>query len=196
VWAVAVNRTPGAVPATLSAAGSNAEPAVAVRAALWELAQLVARPPDWDDAGTRRLVDDPSQVQSIDDHVHLYAHPEMRERVLVALGGPEVSVAEAFPGWPGDLCLQAAGDVRGALDYLLAQTAAAGLDEALVVDQSSEDHRDLGLSVARVVVPGMLPMCFGAPHQRLGGLPRREAVITGAGRDADTEALLDPHPFP
>jgi ribosomal protein S12 methylthiotransferase accessory factor len=196
VWAVAVNRSPDAVPATLSAAGSNAEPAVAVRAALWELAQLVARPLDWDVAGARRLVDDPSRVESIDDHVHLYARPETRERVGLALGGPEVSLGEAFPGWPGELCLQAAGDVRGALDYLLAQTAGAGLDEALVVDQSSEDHRDLGLSVARVVVPGMLPMCFGAAHQRLGGLARREAVIIGDGRDADTEALFDPHPFP
>lgn len=196
VWAVAVNHSPGAVPATLSAAGSSAEPVVAVRAALWELAQLVARTLDWDVEGALRLVEDPTRVQTIDDHVHLYSRPEMRQRVAVALGGPGVSLDEAFPGWPDQLCLQAAGDVRGALDYLLGQTAAAGLDQALLVDQSREDHRDLGLSVARVVVPGMLPMCFGAPHQRLGGLARRETVINGAGRDAEAEALLDPHPFP
>ena len=198
IWALAVNRSSGAVPATYSAAGSSPQPADAVRAALWELAQLVAHPVDWDVDATEVLVDDPSLVDSIDDHVHLYARPEMRRRVDEVLGGGVVTLDDAFPGWPDELCRFAQGDVRGALEYVLERCHAAGLDGAVVVDQSTTEHTDLGLCVARVVVPGMLPMCFGSPQQRLGGLPRRERALAavGRGRATDTDLLLDPHPFP
>jgi ribosomal protein S12 methylthiotransferase accessory factor len=201
VWALAVNRRRDAVPATLSAAGSGAVPGEAVRAALWELTQLAAHPVDWDIASVERLVADPSQVDSLEDHVHLYAMPAMRDRVMEVLGGQVVALEEAFPGWPGQLCQAADGDVRGALDHIAGLCREAGLDDAFVVDQSTSEHVDLGLRVARVVVPGMLPMCFGSPQQRFGGLPRREralaAVGRGRGNDAgDSSVLYDPHPFP
>lgn len=199
IWALAVNQDPGAVPATYSAAGSGPVPAEAVRAALWELAQLAAHPVDWDVESVRPLVADPSLVDELEDHVHRYAMPECRDRVLEVLGGPSKSLEGAFPGWPDRLVEAAHGDVRGALDFLLAQCRAAGLDRALVVDQSTREHRDLGLCVARVVVPGILPMCFGAPQQRLSGLIRRERALAALGRSADdpaTDPLLDPHPFP
>jgi ribosomal protein S12 methylthiotransferase accessory factor len=201
IWALAVNRTPDAVPATFSAAGSSPIPGDAVRAALWELAQLVAHPVDWDVEAVGPLVQDPSQVDTIEDHIHLYAMPAMRERILQVVGGPVTTLADAFPGWPDDLSDAARGDVRGALEYLLARCREAGLDEALVVDQSTREHHDLGLRVARVIVPGMLPMCFGSPQQRLSGLPRRGAALAALGRQADSPAevadlLLDPHPFP
>ena len=199
VWALAVNRVPDAVPATFSAAGSSPVPGDAVRAALWELAQLVARPVDWDVDAVRPLVEDPSLVDTIEDHVQLYAMPERRDRVAEVLGGPATTLEEAFPGWPAELCQAAQGDVRGALDFLVGRCRAAGLDRVLVVDQSTREHLDLGLRVARVVVPGMLPMCFGSPQQRLGGLPRRRQALRALGRaDEAQEAdlLLDPHPFP
>lgn len=201
IWALAVNRSPGAVPATYSAAGSSPVPADAVRAALWELAQLVARPVDWDVDATRQLVEDPSLVDTIEDHIHLHAMPAMRDRVTEVLGGAVVSLADAFPCWPDELCHAAHGDVRRALAYVLERCAAAGLHQALVVDQSTTEHLDLGLRVARVVVPGMLPMCFGSPQQRLAGLPRRERALAAVGRGptrpaGDDDLLLDPHPFP
>ena len=173
----------------------------AVRAALWELTQLAAHPVDWDIASVEPLVADPSQVDSLEDHVHLYAMPAMRDRVTEVLGGPAVALDEAFAGWPGQLCQAAGGDVRGALDHVAGLCREAGLDEAFVVDQSTTEHVDLGVRVARVVVPGMLPMCFGSPQQRLGGLPRRERALAAIGRgpahDAGDDALLyDPHPFP
>jgi ribosomal protein S12 methylthiotransferase accessory factor len=201
VWALAVNRLRDAVPATLSAAGSGAVPGEAVRAALWELTQLAAHPVDWDIASVEPLVADPSQVDSLEDHVHLYAMPDMRDRVTEVLGGQAVALDEAFAGWPEQLCQAAGGDVRGALDHVAGLCREAGLDEAFVVDQSTTEHVDLGLRVARVVVPGMLPMCFGSPQQRLGGLPRRERALAAIGRgpahDAGDDALLhDPHPFP
>ncbi|MDQ1411766.1 MAG: ribosomal protein methylthiotransferase accessory factor [Acidimicrobiaceae bacterium] len=199
IWALAVNRDPHAVPATYSAAGSSPVPGEAVRAALWELAQLVARPVDWDVDAVGRLVDDPSLVDTIEDHVHLSAMPERRDRVTEVLGGPGTTMGDAFPGWPRQLSRSAQGDVRGSLDHLAALCAAAGLDEVLVVDQSTMDHRDLGLRVARVIVPGILPMCFGAPQQRLGGLPRLERALAALRRGAngaDPDPMFDPHPFP
>ncbi|MGH9126022.1 MAG: TOMM precursor leader peptide-binding protein [Acidimicrobiales bacterium] len=196
VWALAVNRSPFAVPATYSAAGSSPVPADAVRGALWELAQLVARPVDWDLDHATRLAEDPTLVDSIEDHVQLYAMPATRDRVMQVLGGPRLNLVEAYPGWPARLCQAAHGDVRDALAFLVGQCRAAGLDQALVVDQSTREHRDLGLAVARVVVPGTLPMCFGAPQQRLGGLPRRRQALHLLDRDADADLLLDPHPFP
>ena len=199
IWALAVNRDPGAVPATYSAAGSGAVPTEAVRAALWELAQLAAHSVDWDLESVRPLVADASLVDGLEDHVHRYAMPECRERVMEVVGGARTSLDGAFPGWPDRLVEAARGDVRGALGFLLAQCRAAGLDRAFVVDQSTREHRDLGLSVARVVVPGILPMCFGAPQQRLGGLVRRQRALAALGRSADDPAadpLFDPHPFP
>ncbi len=199
IWALAVNRDPHAVPATFSAAGSSPVPGEAVRAALWELAQLVARPVDWDVDGVRPMLDDPTLVDTIEDHVRLYAMPERRDRVTEVLGGPTVTMDEAFPGWPQQLVAEAQGDVRGALDHLLSRCRAAGLEDVLVVDQSTREHRDLGLRVARVIVPGILPMCFGAPQQRLGGLARRQRALLQLGRpdpDGDTAIFLDPHPFP
>jgi ribosomal protein S12 methylthiotransferase accessory factor len=200
IWALAVNRDPRAVPATYSAAGSSPVPAEAARAALWELAQLVAAPVDWDVRAVEGLVDDPSRVDTIEDHVQLYAMPAMRDRVTEVLGGPTVTLASAFPEWPDRLCQAAQGDVWGALRFLLAGCRDAGLDQAIVVDQSTREHRDLGLSVARMVVPGILPMCFGSPQQRLSGLSRRDRALAAAGRTdpgAAAHALLfDPHPFP
>lgn len=201
IWALAVNRSGRAVPATFSAAGSSPVPADAVRAALWELAQLVARPVDWDVEAVGRLLDDPSLVDTIEDHVHLYAMPQRRDRMIEVLGGPVVTLTDAFPGWPLGLCQAAEGDVRGALGYLLDLCRRAGLHDALVVDQSTAEHVELGMRVARVVVPGMLPMCFGSPHQRLGALARREQALATVGRNGmsasgESDLLLDPHPFP
>ena len=199
IWALAVNRAPGAVPATYSAAGSSPVPADAVRGALWELAQLVASPVDWDPGAVRPLIEDPSLVNSLEDHVHLYAMPERRDRIAEVLGGPQTTLDQAFPGWPDRLVEAAHGDVRGALEYLVGQCQAAGLDQVLVVDQSTREHRDLGLRVARVIVPGILPMCFGAPQQRFAGLVRRERALAALGRsvaDVGADPLLDPHPFP
>lgn len=199
VWAVALNRSPAAVPATYSAAGANPVPGEAVRAALWELAQLVAQPVDWDIDAVQRLDDDPSLVDTIDDHVRLYTMPARRQRVARVLGGPSVTLTDAFGDWPDAMCRAAGGDVLGALEYLLDCCRGAGLDDAFVVDCSTVEHLDLGLRVARVVVPGTLPMCFGSPQQRLSGLVRRDRALAELGyasATVDADLLLDPHPFP
>ncbi len=191
VWALAVRRD-GALPASFSAAGCHPDPAQAVRSALWELSQLVAAGLAWDPEPLRPTIADPWLIEDIPGHWRRYTFPELLPRVHSVLGGPRLTLASAFPGWPQRLVATAGGDVTGALDLVAALFEQAGLDQILVVDQSTPDHTALGLSVVKCVVPGILPMCFGQAHQRLTGLPRLHA----AGGPDPALAPYDPHPFP
>ncbi|UFQ14047.1 MULTISPECIES: TOMM precursor leader peptide-binding protein [Streptomyces] len=194
VWALAVHRE-GGFPATWSAAGSGIDPADAVRGALWELAQLVREPVDWERADAERLLADPYQVDVLKDHYVLYSLPQTLPRITSVLGGPAVGLDEAFPGAAERFRSEAGGDVLGALRWTERLFAAAGLDTVVVVDQTTREHADLGLAVAKAVVPGIVPMCFGHAQQRLTGLPRLERALAEEGRSGAT-APYDPHPFP
>ncbi|MGX1506674.1 UNVERIFIED_CONTAM: ribosomal protein S12 methylthiotransferase accessory factor [Streptomyces graminofaciens] len=194
VWVLAVNRR-NPFPATFSSAGSGADPQSAIRGALREVAQLVTNPVDWTREQVEPMVEDPWLVQELEDHVRFSSLPETRERATVALGGPAVALEEAFPGWPQRLARESGGDVRGALDFVRSLFADAGLDQVVLVDQTSREHADAGISVARAVVPGILPMCFGHAQQRLAGLPRLEAALRGTGQE-HRAVPYDPHPFP
>ncbi len=192
IWALAVNRD-GSYPASYSAAGAGVEPAKAVRSALWELAQLVCEPPWWDRARIEPMLDDPWLVDDLDDHIALYTLPETLPRVTAVLGRRPTSLDEAFPGWPECFTSAASGDLRGALDQVAERFRAAGLGQIAIVDQSTDEHHDLGLRVVKAVVPGIVPMCFGQAEQRLLGLDRLARVIPA---DRADDIPYDPHPFP
>ncbi|RSS34979.1 hypothetical protein EF912_36500, partial [Streptomyces sp. WAC07061] len=181
VWALAVHRG-GGYPATWSAAGSGADPAGAVRGALWELAQLVREPADRERADAERLLADPYRVDVLEDHYVLYSLPQTLPRITTVLGGPAVGLHEAFPEAAERFRAEAAGDVLGALRRTERLYADAGLDTVVIVDQTTREHTDLGLAVAKAVVPGIVPMCFGHAQQRLTGLPRLERALAEAGR--------------
>jgi len=194
VWVLAVNEK-NPFPATFSSAGSGADPHSAVRGALREVAQLVTNPVDWTREDVEPMVENPWLVEELEDHVRFSSLPETRGRATAGLGGPAVGFEEAFPDWPGRLERAADGDVRGTLQYVASLFADAGLDRIVVVDQTSREHADAGIAVARAVVPGILPMCFGHAQQRLDGLPRLRAALRGT--DQEHRAIpYDPHPFP
>ncbi|GAB2956841.1 TOMM precursor leader peptide-binding protein [Streptomyces pseudoechinosporeus] len=194
VWVIAVNEK-NPFPATFSSAGSGADPQSAIRGALREVAQLVTNPVDWTREQVEPMVENPWLVEELEDHVRFSSLPETRDRALAGLGGPPVTLEEAFPDWPGRLERAAGGDVRGALQYIASLFADAGLDRIVVVDQTSREHADAGIAVARAVVPGIVPMCFGHAQQRLDGLPRLQAALRGT--DQEHRAIpYDPHPFP
>jgi ribosomal protein S12 methylthiotransferase accessory factor len=195
VWALAVHHEL-AFPATFSAAGSDPEPAGAVRSALWELGQLVAGAGGLDVDRARELAADWWRIATIDDHIAVNTLPRRATRVTRVLGGPVRTPAQAFPGWPDRLIAYAAGDVTRALRYVAGRYARAGLGEIILVDQSSPDHRALGLHVVKAVVPGIVPMCFGQPYQRVAGLPRLSTVLSARAAHDNATTPLDPHPFP
>lgn len=117
------------------------------------------------------MAEDPWLVEELEDHVRFSSIPETRDRALAGLGGPAVTLEDAFPDWPGRLERAAGGDVRGTLEFVSSLFADAGLGRIVVVDQTSREHADAGIAVARAVVPGIVPMCFGHAQQRLDGLP-------------------------
>jgi len=197
VWVLAL-REDGRVPATLSSAGSGADPVAAARAGLWELSQMVSAGADWDVEAARPLAADPWLVAQMSDHHKRYAYPELLPRMRELLGGPVVSRAQAFPGWPDEFAGAARGDVTGALRFVAELFRRAGMERIVVVDQSTPEHTAAGLSVVKAVVPGILPMCFGQAQQRLAGIPRLAAAIVEATGTLPREEdfPFDPHPFP
>jgi ribosomal protein S12 methylthiotransferase accessory factor len=194
VWALAVNRV-APFPACMSSAGTGATGAAAVRAALWELGQLVTEPVTWTRAEVERLAEDPFRMVQLEEHLQLYTLPVLLSRVTRVIGDREVHLDEAFPGWPQRMVEAAGGNVRGALAFVRARFADVGLNRIVVVDQSTRDHRDLGVAAAKAVVPGITPMCFGHAHQRMAALPRLQAAVASVGR-AGLPLPYDPHPFP
>ncbi|YAL83269.1 TOMM precursor leader peptide-binding protein [Dermacoccaceae bacterium W4C1] len=191
VWVLATSST-GVFPVSFSSAGSGAVPQDAVRAGLREVAQLVTMELDWDEAEAEALVGDPWLVTELEDHVRHSSAPSRLNRIRQVLGGPTVSLADAFPGWPQAL-VHPTGGINGTLSLLHERFIDAGLEEIILVDQSTVEHRDLGLHVVKAVVPGAVPMVFGHAHQRLQGLPRLQRVLDAAGVHLED---LDPHPFP
>ncbi|SHN47622.1 TOMM precursor leader peptide-binding protein [Cryptosporangium aurantiacum] len=194
--------TPAGLHAYFSA-GAHPDPRVALRSAAMEAAvglhaaarmarDLTSR----DSARIRRMLTDPTEVRTIDDHVALNALPEARPRYEFLLDGPgPVDWRELWPGQPAPVT-----DLTEVLTGLIEHLAGRGL-ETVVVDQTDPWIRArLGLRSAKVIVPGTLPMTFGYVHQRTVGLPRLLHVPFQLGR---APAVLDyadlplhPHPFP
>ncbi|MBZ6283554.1 TOMM precursor leader peptide-binding protein [Streptomyces olivaceus] len=194
VWVLVVNRQ-NPFPASYSSGGSGADPDTAIRGALREVAQLVTNKMQWNREEAEQMLDDPWKLVELEQHPQLYTLPEKLARVTEVLGGPQTTVQDAFPGWPQVLRRASGGTVRGALDHVRALYAAAGLDRIVLVNQTTREHADAGISVAKAVVPGILPMCFGHAQQRLKNLPRLVAALAGTPQE-NREIPYDPHPFP
>ncbi|WP_019547683.1 TOMM precursor leader peptide-binding protein [Streptomyces sulphureus] len=194
VWVLVVNRR-NPFPATYSSGGSGADPNTAVRGALREVAQLVTNRGQWNREEAESMLDDPWSLVELEHHPQLYTLPEKLPRATEVLGGPETTLEEAFPEWPGVLWRAAGGTVRGSLEHVRRLYEDAGLDRIVLVNQTTREHADAGVSVAKAVVPGILPMCFGHAQQRLKNLPRLTAAL--AGTPEEHRAIpYDPHPFP
>ena len=190
VMAVALDDDPGR-PAQLVGLGCHPDPAVALTKAVLELCQgrpaELARFRDQPPAGRLRAYDD---VRTLEDHSAFAALPERREEfAFLWSSGRRVPAA--------DLPDRSAGDAAGDLDRIVAALAGAGL-RVVAVDLTLPDVRQCGVHVARVFVPGLQPMHFGAGQERLGGsrLFELPAALGLAGR-VRTEADLNtcPHPL-
>ena len=197
VWVMAMRRD-GRMPTNFSSAGAGADPVQAIRAGLWEVSQMVTGGVNWDAEALRPAVADPWLVDDLYDHHRRYAYPELLHEIEPLLGGPVVSLAEAFPGWPQVFTDAARGDVTRALRFVEGLFRAAGLDRIVVVDQSTPEHTAAGLSAVKAVVPGIVPMCFGQAQQRLLGIPRLAAAMADAHGTPPREEdfPFTPHPFP
>ena len=176
-------------PAMVVAAGSGLDPAAACRHALGELSanRLHVRRT----MSEAHRLPEASAEEVCDETAHglLYARPDMSVH-LEHWWEPASTVALA----PSSPPRSGADGVRLVVDSL----AAVGL-ELVVVDITPPEIRDLGLSVARVLVPGAYPMSFDSRWPHLGGGRLRAAPVrAGLLRSPTPFGALNrlPHPFP
>ncbi len=138
------------------------------------------------------LVEEPARVRSLDDHALLYASPRMAPVYSFLLGKQEPMALKRV--WPA---VELAGDLRADLERCVEAVLHCGLD-VLVVDQTSDEQRDFGLRVVKVLVPGMLPITFGSAMRRVRDLDRLYAVPAALGFPAAPRSVdeLNPYPHP
>jgi ribosomal protein S12 methylthiotransferase accessory factor len=170
VWALAVSR--GAGLRTLSGAACHPDPERAVFRALREVAGSLGPMRDLFERrrqDARRLLDDPSLLRRPADHVLLYGLPEAFDGLRHVFQGVRsaLPVREHF---------RAAGAAVATTPERWAPAVHsavldAGLD-VLIADMTASDLRAMGLVAVRALVPGTLPLTFGAGSERLAGAAR------------------------
>ncbi|MFZ5822891.1 MAG: YcaO-like family protein [Bacillota bacterium] len=173
-------------------AATRPDPAQAAVKALVEAAQthhfgrhLVRRD------GHIPLEDGFRNVQGLDDHVRVYARPDMRHAFdFLHKNGRSVRLA-SLPNLE-------AGDQRTTLRRLVERVRSAGL-EPIALDLTPPDVADEGLVAIKVAVPGMVDLNPWHALRWLGCRRLYEGPVRMGYRSTpSTEADLNPlpHPFP
>jgi ribosomal protein S12 methylthiotransferase accessory factor len=134
-----------------------------------------------------RLVADPQQVVTPDDHALLYADRRRSDAFDFLRRSPLVAFEWTRTG-PSDT----GAGLRKVVEHFRSQGS-----DVLYCDLTPPDMAPLGLRTARVLVPGFQPIHFGWKEPRLGGrrlyeLPRRLGVTPVS----TTPEQLNPDPHP
>jgi ribosomal protein S12 methylthiotransferase accessory factor len=133
------------------------------------------------------LESDSDRIASFEDHIRYYADDGRAAAADFLTASPERTSTIAVAPLAVDH-----------VDELCARVAAAG-SSAYVVDVTSPDVAELGLTVTKVVAPELCALDVAHDARFLGGRRLYEAAAAAGLRDAPlTEANLnpDPHPFP
>ncbi|GGQ66822.1 TOMM precursor leader peptide-binding protein [Couchioplanes azureus] len=198
-WVMAVNRRgmPD-MPQVLCASGSHLDPVKALRNALMELGPLVSRPAEFhrqQRPRVERMLADPYEVVSMEDHAALNGAPEVFDRFDFLLGSPgRQTFQEAFADYyrrPRHT------DLTRDLTDTVERYRRSGLD-VIAVDQTTPEHRAGDFRCVKVIIPGCLPMTFGHARRRDRGFARLYRVPQELGYyDRPlTDADINPHPHP
>ena len=181
-----VNR--GGVPLAVAAA-ANADPQRAVRKALEELEHTRALCAEIRRASPPPL-DHPDQVVDQIGHLQFWCDRHHRRGAGFLFASRERTSLDRLP----DLSGRVPGE---SLRRLASRVTRAG-HRVLVCDVTSPDVRDVGLVVARVIVPGLHPLFMGHRNRALGGqrlwrVPEKlgQRGLRRGGRDNPL-----PHPYP
>lgn len=178
-------------PALLVAASTDLDPEEAIRKSLEELAhtrrlalQLKATLPALDpDHDHDTLIDQ-------DSHIHVYcdhANTSLADFLFASERQMDFTEIENL----------STGDQKKDLTTYLERIAAVN-HQVLLADLTSCDVKDLGLWVARAVIPGFHPLCMGHPFRALGG-HRLWTIPQKLGYPGITQVTGDnpkAHPYP
>ena len=179
------------MPALVVAAAAALDPANAIRSALEELAHTTS----YCQEITRnqpRLAFDPDHLNVVDQasHLNYWCEQEHAPGADFLFHSP---VTRQF----GDIRNRVTGTARGDFEVVAAAVASTG-HRPLLRDLTTDDVRDVGLTVVRAVVPGFHPLVSGHRYRALGGrrlyeVPARMGVGLVAA-EAGRNPL--PHPYP
>ncbi|MGI5351373.1 TOMM precursor leader peptide-binding protein [Streptomyces sp. CA-250714] len=209
VTAVATREDSGPGALCLSSAAAL-DPERAAESAVREVASYLSGFPERTERDLDRLramARDFTLVRELADHAALYGLPEMTPHAAFLLGPQDGEQPSAFRDderFDEDRGTDArgaavphAGDLSAAVRHCRDLLAARGFD-TVVVDQTGPEQRAVGTSVVRVLVPGLLPIDFGARRHRAPGMARARTALRSAGLRADdlTAAELNPAPHP
>jgi ribosomal protein S12 methylthiotransferase accessory factor len=168
------------------------DPFDAARKALLEAAQCrVVCKRDFVRGAERRYAADFHDVVDFADHARLYTLREMRRHVEFLWSGERETAVS-------DLASAAGGGTARELGRCVDLLGAAGL-QPIALDVTSDDVRDAGYHVVRVVVPGMEALHARHAEPFRGGRRTREVPhrLGLRSRAADgPETSPAPHPFP
>lgn len=184
------------------ASGCSYDPESAIASALDEVASYQAGFADRTGNAERRLRPadhDFSRVRIMDDHAAFYGFPENRPLAeFLYAGTGSRTVDECYSDWnqgrPPEV------DLCECVQHCIGQIQAGGLNEVVVVEQTSPEQMRLGLRTVRMLVPGLMPIDFGHQRCRAATLERMYTVPTRLGLRAEPLTLdtlyCAPHPFP
>ncbi|MEC1736402.1 YcaO-like family protein [Bacillus mojavensis] len=173
IWAIALGNGID-YPATISAAGCNLDPILAIRSALIELSSIL---PEFipmfksKQERIRWLAEDERRVESMDDHALIYMNKEFRDRFDFLLEqSREITRTEILERMAQSRTYNSISDSQ-LLQIVLERIQKIGF-EVLIVDTTPIDLKELGFVTVKVLIPGMLPMTFGSNMYRLAGSKR------------------------
>jgi ribosomal protein S12 methylthiotransferase accessory factor len=130
---------------------------------------------------------DVNDFRSLYDGAHHLGKPQFRHAFEFLLDSPH---SVALP----DMAIDAPADEPGRLRYLLRRLSAMGM-EVVAVDLTTDELRELGIWVVRVVIPGLMPM-GSVQRGRFLGHPRLYDYPRDAGFGTLTEDDVNPYPQP
>lgn len=196
VWALALARAgaPSAA-ASVSAGSASLDVNVAATGALRELGPIAANVSEAFRRQPERalsLVEDSNSVLKMDDHTLCYAHPQSLNRLHFLTSGIRAKSPVAARHIQSG-ALRLSKDLRDDIRVIVEHLKRMDL-QVIVVDQTTSEHNELGVSCVKVIVPGTLPMTFGHASRRITGLRRFDA--NDRPQDATRSINPFPHPFP
>ncbi|RDZ28626.1 TOMM precursor leader peptide-binding protein [Lysobacter silvisoli] len=143
-----------------------------------------------DFARARAMYEDHALVKDMFDHVLLYSLDETLERLLFLLQGEVRTLQECRERLPDVRHL----DLTRELEEDCAKVLGIATD-IIVVDQTFAELRELGLSAAKVLVPGLMPVTFGHQYRRID-TDRLDRFARHRGIAAPAYTLANVNPYP
>ncbi|ESY52056.1 hypothetical protein X745_20835 [Mesorhizobium sp. LNJC374B00] len=178
-------------------AACSLDPVEAVRSALFEVASSIVELPVLfakNRARALHLFEDFRRVSTVADHSLLYALSEMADMTKWLDGSNVVKPFREI--YSTDIRSYRSDSLLGDLTYVSAELVRAGIADVVAVDLTTRELRKLGLRAARAIAPGLAPIDFGFPENRVETLPRLRIARAKLGSKMVSSSVPIPHPFP